>query len=133
MNELFESIQQHLSLLDLALNSSANILFLASNQETDLVITETENRERLINVISELQHHIEQKISALNPVELQGDSIMILKSWFADLSIWSDKLIEMDKATVEYLNQQKEDTTKEIANIFKNKESHKGYSQSLKK
>lgn len=133
INSILESMQAHLSLLELALNTSAKIKFFASISDVDQVISETENRERLVNVIGQLQGIIETKISSLGPQDLQGDTISILKSWFNDLSIWSDKMIELDRETVELLNQQKEDTTKEIATIFKNKEMFKGYNHSAKK
>jgi hypothetical protein len=133
VNEILISIQAHLSMLELALHSSAKIKFFASVEDVDQVIEETDNRERIVNIIGQLQSQIENKISCLAPHDLHGDTIAILKSWFNDLSIWSEKMIALDQETVELLNQQKEDSTKEIATIFKNKEMFKGYNQSLKK
>lgn len=133
LNEIYTAIQSHLSLLDLALATSSKIKFFASNSEVEQVINETENRERLVNVIAQLQGSIENKISALGPQDLQEDTLSILKSWFIDLANWSEKMIELDRETVEFLNQQKDDTTKEIATIFRNKEMFKGYNQAIKK
>lgn len=133
LNELFENIQEHLSLLDHALSSSQKIQSFAKLEDLDGVVNETENRERLVNVIGQVQQVIENQINQLNAAELKSDDIMILKSWFQDLSIWSDKMIAHDKETVEFLGQQKENTTKEIAHIFKNKEMFKGYNNSSKK
>jgi hypothetical protein len=133
VNEILISIQAHLSMLELALHSSAKIKFFAAVEDIDQVSEETENRERIVNIIGQLQSQIENKISCLGPHDLQGDTIAILKSWFNDLSIWSEKMIAFDQETVELLNQQKENSTKEIATIFKNKEMFKGYNQSLKK
>lgn len=132
-NEIMESIQSHLSLLELALQSSNKIKFFASINDVDQVLGETENRERLVNVIGQVQSRLETRVSSLGPHDLQEDSIEILKSWFQDLAQWSDKMIELDRETVELLTQQKEETTKEIATIFKNKEIFKGYNHSMKK
>ncbi len=133
LNDLFENIQEHLGLLDLALLSSQRITSLAQLEDVDGVSNETDNRERLINVIGHVQQIIENQINQLNAAELKSDDILILKTWFQDLSKWSEKMIEQDRETVECLSQQKENTTKEIAHIFKNKEMFKGYNNSPKK
>ncbi len=130
---LFEDIQTHLSMLDLAVASSAKITSFAEAQNLDAVVDETENRERIVNIIGKIQGEIEEKINQLNAALLSNEDIAILKSWFNDLSLWSDKMISFDKITVEHLSQQKESTTKEIAHIFKNKEIIKGYNHSTKK
>lgn len=133
LNELFRNIQEHLSLLDLAVASSQKITSLAQLEDLDGVVNETENRERLVNVIGTIQQKVENQINQLNAAAITADDIMILKSWFQDLSVWSDKMIALDRLTVELLGQQKEDTTKEIAHLFKNKEMFKGYNTSSKK
>ncbi len=130
---LFENIQEHLSMLDLALASSKRITIYAKAENLDAVVEETENRERLVNIIGKIQKTVEEGINQLNAATLYQDDIMILKSWFQDLSTWSDRIIELDKETVEVLGQQKDNTTKEIAHIFKNKELFKGYNHSNKK
>lgn len=133
INELFEKIQIHLSMLDLALLSSQKIAEFARVENLDNVILETDNRERLVNIIGTIQHSLEEKINLLNVSELNQEDVAILKSWFQDLSQWSLQMTELDKTTVELLGQQKENATKEIAHIFKNKEMFKGYNQATKK
>jgi len=133
IQDLFESIQQHLCMLDLALHSSQKIVSFAKLENLDAVISETDNRERLVSVIGKIQRSIEDQINQLNAAALSQDDIMILKTWFQDLSIWSEKMIAHDRETVEILSSQKENTTQEIAHLFKNKESIKGYNHSLKK
>lgn len=130
---LFENIQNHLSMLDLALQSSLKIAQHAKAQDLDAVVNETDNRERIVNIIGKFQGEIEDKINQLNAAALTNEDVGILKSWFNDLNIWSDKMISFDKITVEFLGQQKEDATKEIAHLFKNKEIIKGYNHSTKK
>lgn len=133
VNSIFEAIQAHLSMLEMALHSSQKIKSYAALSDVDQVVNETENRERLVSIIGALQSTIESKISALTQEDLKDDTLPILKSWFNDLAIWSEKMIETDRETVELLNQEKEETTKEIATIFKNKEMFKGYNHVMKK
>jgi len=130
---LFEEIQSHMDLLDRALFSSAQIAKHAEEKDLDSVVNETENRERIMNVISSIQSNIENKINQLNAALLNPSDIDILKTWFNDLHIWSEKMISLDRLTVEQLSQQKDETTKEIAHLFKNKEIIKGYNHSIKK
>ena len=132
-NDIFESIQTHLSMLDQALSSSKKISSYAQLENLDAVIAETDNRDRLISAIGTIQASIEKQINQVNAALLQADDINILKSWFYDLSGWSDKMIEADKETVEILSQQKDETTKEIAHLFKSKELFKGYNHNVKK
>lgn len=133
IEKLFENIQNHLSMLDLAVTSSEKIKIYAANEDLERVVTETENRERLINIVTKLQRAVEEQINILNPEDVTQDDILLLKSWFSDLSICSEKMIALDKETVEHLSQQKNETTKEIALIFKNKEMFKGYNHGTSK
>jgi hypothetical protein len=133
MNQLFGDIQQHLSMLDLALKSSEQIKNHASREELDAVVNETENRERIINVVTALQRKIENSVNELDASNVTSDDINLLKSWFNDLNIWSEKMLALDRETVELLGQQKDSTTREIAMIFKNKEVFKSYNHGAKK
>jgi hypothetical protein len=133
INVLLESIQEHLCMLDLALASSEKIVAYAAKEDLDSVVSETDNRERLVNIIGKIQATVEDQINQLNVASLDNADIMILKAWFQDLSIWSEKMIACDRQTVELLAQQKEETTKEIASLFKSKELFKGYNHSAKK
>ena len=133
INQLFGDIQQHLSMLELALKSSEQIKNHAAREELEAVVSETENRERIINVVAELQRKIENSINVIDASLVTAEDINILKSWFSDLGVWSEKMLALDRETVELLGQQKDNTTKEIAMIFKNKEVFKGYNHGLKK
>lgn len=133
LNETLELIQEHLSLLEMALTSSYKIYYFASIQKIDFVSTETDNRARLMNIIDHIQSDVEKKASSLESHEITKEAVTILKSWMADIELLNNKIDQVDKETVELLSQQKEETTKEIATIYKNKESIKNYNHSLKK
>ena len=133
IEKLFENVQEHLSMLDLAVHSSEKIRNFAKNENLNGVISETENRERIVNIITQIQRKVEEQINILNPSDLPSDGILIFKAWFQDLSVLTERMLAYDKETVEFLGQQKEDTTKEIALIFKNKEIFKSYNHEGKK
>ncbi len=133
IEKLFENVQEHLSMLDLALHCSESINAYARNEDLDRVISETENRDRIVNIVATLQKQVEDQINRLSAGDIDQEGILILKTWFHDLSIWSERMIAIDRETVELLGQQKENTTKEIALIFKNKEMFKGYNHLDKK
>ena len=133
IESLFDNIQEHLSMLDLAVTSSRQIRDFAKNENLNAVASETENRERIINIVTQIQHKLEERINHLHPSEVSSDGLLILKAWFGDLNILSERMIQYDKETVEFLGQQKDDTTKEIALIFKNKEIFKSYNHEGKK
>jgi uncharacterized protein (DUF2344 family) len=133
IEQLFENIQEHLSMLDLAITSSEKIRIFAEQEDLDRVVSETENRERIINIVTKFQRQVEEQINLLNPEDINQDGILILKSWFHDLNVCSERMIELDKETVELLGRQKDETTKEISLIFKNKEMFKGYNHISKK
>jgi hypothetical protein len=128
-----ENIQAHLMILELAYSSSLKIRTLAEGEDIVLVESETENRERIVNILAQIQHKIEEQVDQLTGNDLADDSIPILKSWFNDLAIWTDKMTTVDAETVELLSAQKEKTTQEIVAVFQNKEKFKGYSLSNKK
>ena len=130
---LFENIQEHLAMLDLAVLSSEKIRTFAKDENLIAVVSETENRERIVNIVTQIQRKVEEQINLINADEVSKDDVLILKSWFQDLSIQSEKMLTYDRETVEFLGQQKDDTTKEIALIFKNKEIFKGYNHEDKK
>ncbi len=130
---LFENIQEHLTMLDLAVYSSEKIKSFAKLENLDGVVSETENRERIVNIVTQIQRKVEEQINLLDVSQLSKDDVLILKAWFQDLGTQSDKMLAFDRETVEYLAQQKEDTTKEISLIFKNKEIFKSYNHEGKK
>ncbi len=133
IDSLLVNIQEHMAMLDLALKSSEQIRNFAKEENLDGITLETENRERLVNIVTQIQQKVEDKINQLNAAEINQEGILILKSWFQDLNNWSEKMLAFDRETVELLAQQKENTTKEIALIFTNKELFKGYNHGLKK
>ena len=133
IDQLMKDIQGHLCLLELALKSSELICTYAQKEDLDGIVDETDNRQRIVNIITQAQRKIEDQINLLDASDVNQETLLILKSWFNDLNIWSEAMLTLDRQTVELLAQQKENTGKEIALVFKNKEVFKGYNHELKK
>lgn len=133
MNEIFKAIQVHLSMLDLAVLSSERIVQIARLDDLDHLESEIENRERLMNATQKIQSLIEASVNKLEAEQVNAEDVIIFKSWFNDLNLVTEKILHLDRQVVEVLTQQKDDTTSEIAHLFKSKELFKGYNHTLKK
>jgi hypothetical protein len=125
-SKLFEQIMKHLDLLEGVYKISLNIFRNASNGAIDEVAFQSENRERIINILESVQTQAEtsiNKISDFADLEL----MLIIRSWREDVNYWIDKIRNVDSNTTVLLEQLREEATIEIANVYKNKEGHKGY------
>jgi len=124
--KILEQIMKHLDLLENVYKISIKIFSSASRGMIDEVSSESENRERLINILESVQAQAEatlNKMSDFTDLEL----LMIIRSWREDVNYWIDKIRNVDSNTTLLLEQLKEEATIEIANVYKNKESLKGY------
>lgn len=125
--KIYEKIMQHLDLFTALTGATKALLVSAQKQRVDLVAEITDNRDRLINVIKTVQTSIEDDIAALNPARVTREQVDIIKTWGKEINqivLMNDKL---DKECMLLLEQQKEDTTKEIATVFTNHQAFKGY------
>ncbi len=134
MNQIFEGIQSHLSYLELALQTARAMLSATSAGEVDSVTGLADNFERLLNIIAQEQKSIEQQIYILDPKEVRMDQLEILRMWVQEVNLLTEKINQVDEATLEELNQLKDQTGAEIASVFANKEKIRGYAfNSVKK
>lgn len=133
MNEIYKSIQIHLAMIDLAVSSSQKIVSLSQIDDVALVEKEVENRDRLMNAVNQIQILIEREVHKLTPQDVTKVDVDILKTWFYDLAKYSESILELDQQAIALLSDQKDNTSREIAHLFKNKENFKGYGQNIKK
>lgn len=134
MNQIFEGIQSHLSFLELALQTAEAMLKATHNGEVDAVTNLADNFERLLNIIAQEQKSIEQQIYILDPKEVRMDQLEILRMWVQEVNLLTEKINQVDDATLDNLSQLKDQTGAEIASVFANKEKIRGYAfNSVKK
>jgi hypothetical protein len=125
--KLYSQIMQHLDLLN-ALTRSTKLLLLSSQKrDINLIEQVTENRDRLINVIKTIQVSIENQINEINPRAYKPEHIDVFKSWSKEVNQIIQFNDQMDQECLALLEGQKEETTKEIATVYKNHQSIKGY------
>jgi ribosomal protein L7Ae-like RNA K-turn-binding protein len=125
-SKLFEQIMKHLDLLENVYKISVKIFKSASNSEIDEVANQSENRERLINILESVQSQAETSINKISDFTDQ-DLMLVIRSWREDVNYWIDKIRNVDSNTTVLLEQLKEEATIEIANVYKNKENLRGY------
>lgn len=99
-----------------ALNNTQRILEHSECNEIQQVIYELDQRERLIEIIQKLQDELEEL-----PDELKS------KYWTDEIIDAISLIKKYDDQIILNLQNAKKNTNTEIANIFKNKESFKGY------
>lgn len=133
LNEIYKLIQVHMTLLDNSVSISERIFHIACAGKTEFLDQELDNRGRLLNTISEIQSAIEKQVYELDGSQVKPADIDILRTWYNELAIISEKILVCDEKTVEVLNEHKSSTTQEIAHLFKSKEMFKGYNHSAKK
>lgn len=133
MNEIYKSIQIHLAMIDLAVASSQKIVSLSQIDDISLIEKEVENRDRLMNAVNQIQILIEREVHKLTPQDVTKVDVDILKTWFYDLAKYSEYILELDQQAISLLNDQKDNTSREIAHLFKSKENFKGYGHNIKK
>lgn len=125
--KLFEGIMQHLDLLEALKSSTRSLNTAAKNAQVDLVWQITENRDRLINVIRTIQNRIEDDINALDLASVSPNHLDILKTWSQEVNQIIYVNDKIDQETTALLVEQKDQTATEIASVYKNRQSHKGY------
>lgn len=119
MESLNSKLINHLTLLEAILQSSVKILEFAKKEMIDEVSFETDNKGRLIKRLSVIQLEIEQ-----NATQIPSD---LLSLWRRDYNSTLIKIDELSLLTLNHLNQIKENTSKEISIVYKNRQSLRGY------
>lgn len=125
--DLFQHMMIHLDLLDLAQRCTVSMLRSAKLGDVDSVNFLSENRERVIDAISQKQQEIESYTHLIEVKQLNPQMMGILKAWGQDLNQWIQRIQVLDSEIVEELEREKVETSKQIGTIFKTKEVFKGY------
>lgn len=127
IDRLIEKLQIFSDRLDQGTKSTNLILKSVNDQNWEGVESHTNNRERLLTIISKEQESIEAIINNIFTEELTPANINIIKSWALDTQNWINRTAIKDDQILEALSRSKDDVTKEIASIFKSKTAFRGY------
>ncbi|EQC44857.1 hypothetical protein M899_0105 [Bacteriovorax sp. BSW11_IV] len=133
-DKLAQLIMRHIDLIDGANRLTNSILNAAKKGDVDTLVNDSDNRDRLISVLDRFQKFVEEEIGNIKSNEVSKELVDILKTWSYEVSAWASKTDEIDQQTLQLLEAQKEETTKEIATIFKSRQQFSGYNlNNLKK
>jgi Tfp pilus assembly protein PilW len=124
---LMEKLQNFTDRLDQGSRCTASILKAIELREIAAVENLTNNRERLLNIVAKEQEDIEKVINSIIDEELTPENINIIKSWAFDTQNWINAIADKDDQIIEMLNESKDETTREIAGLFKSKQAFRGY------
>lgn len=126
-NDILLHMMVHIDLLDLVERCSKGMLRAASEGNLEEVGFLSENRERVIAVLTAKQQEIESFTHLIEVRHLTPQLMAIIKSWGQDLDHWVMRIQELDNQIVNQLEREKAETSKQIGTLFKTKEQFKGY------
>jgi hypothetical protein len=126
-NQLVLLLMRHLSLLDRSEKLTYQMHKAAASGDIAKVHYESDNRERMINVIETFQTSIEDTISKAKSDKINPTFVEIMKCWSHDVNLWVERTTKIDNETTGLLEAQKEQATREIATVFKTNQQFKGY------
>lgn len=124
---IYHLIMAHTILLDKTTKLSQEIKKSSFNNQIDHIKSISDNRDQLISIISGIQKKIELFAGKLSVKEEIIEISNILKIWKEDINSWMINIFKIDEETTTNLLNQKEETVKEIATIFKGKQKFEGY------
>lgn len=127
MDTLIALIMVHTDFMDRILVSTRRLHLAMVQNDLDLIEFESSNRERLINILEQVQFKIEERLNAFFTKESIKEVTPILNAWANDLGLWYEKIGIIDDETTQGLELMKEETAKEIAVVYRNRENFKGY------
>lgn len=123
-------INLHLKFLENAEHSSQQILRMAKEGQLNDLTEETTNRERIFNVIGQVQDKIDRSLKTLKVDEINNNYKDLLKSWKTKFDEKVNQINEIDQEILSLLDATKNQTTQEIATVHSNREKFKGYNLS---
>lgn len=127
MDTLFSLIMMHTDFMDHIIVSTRRLNLATKRNDMDAIEFESNNRERLINIIEQVQFTIEERLNTFSSSESIEEITPILNAWANDLGLWYERVGVIDDETTQELEGLREETQKEIALVYKTKENFKGY------
>lgn len=130
---MFETIKnlilEHLKLLDDLIITSERIFSHAQNANLALLVSESNNRDRLVNILASHQEKIARLIETFRSVDEQerNELIRLCHSWQQEMQIKVEKINEFDQLILNHLDEHKMQTLKDILSLHQSKEKFKGY------
>ena len=130
MSKLQSLISEHIKLLSKALVASETLLKYSQNNDTNQVVFESENRDRLINLVAIAQDKIDQELLLLTKDDVTEDQRRLLTNWHSQTKNTIQEIQHYNREIVRILSKQKAITKSEIREVGKNKKTLRKYKSS---
>ena len=124
---LLSLIEQHVRILAEIMVITERIRIQCQEGLITEVANESENRQRIINILSGVQEKIERLLATISFRDGDKEKIDQLKLWQLNFNKMVEAVNEVDQNILEILERDKNETSRQIAAIFKSKESFRGY------
>ena len=126
-NTINSLLAEHNLMLDKVIKSTELIYRMGLNGMFTELTKETENRQRLISIVEHLQSKIEMEIDKLDGASIPEYLIDILNEWKYEFSQKVHNIRQVDRRVVDLLTRNKDQLSKEISHLFRDRELFKGY------
>ncbi len=130
---VYRLIMVHLGIFDVISDLTNRALMALSENNLESMMYDLQNKDRLINILSEVQAEIEDLIETTAQENIDSEFVNIIKTWSNDLNLNLEKISHLDMELTDALNNAKDETSKELASIFRSFEQFKGYNLSTTK
>jgi hypothetical protein len=130
---IVNSIFRQIEYVKYATKKSNDIIAAIADSDIERIISETDNRGRLIKIISLMQTDLEEKITKTKNQVFSKSLSEILSTWKDDFSNWINKMAVIDQNIVEGLETLKKETNRDISQTFKNRQVIQSYGSSNSK
>jgi len=126
--ELSSNLKRHVELLNSIEAASTLIIKTLQTEDFDKADNNIENRDRLINLVSEVRRKIEDELSNANTVAgLSKNDIATVKTWQLQTIETIAKVDIKNQELLRVLDAMKKVTGQDVSEIFKKRQKFKGY------
>ena len=126
--KLREFVTKHLCHIELIYQTSKKLLEAAEKKDMDSLEFYSDNRDRMVNILFEVQKKIEELIDE-NSNQMAEEVNEILASWKKNFLLFLKKLEDLDHQIIDRLDILKKEVSGQIAVNFKFKEQIKKYNR----
>tara|TARA_R110002072_G_scaffold288917_1_gene455522 strand:- start:204625 stop:205002 length:378 start_codon:yes stop_codon:yes gene_type:complete len=117
----------HTDIFNAIEKSTRNLLDAIKSGNVDSIEQLTDNRDQVIKLSEEVYSRIESFINNLPQEELTKENIELIKAWSFDFSDQINLIQKLDQEIIDSLNNEKQEISKEIGEIYKLSQKFKGY------
>ena len=120
-------LAKYIDLVNYILSSTIRIIEYAQNDRIEEMENSIQNRERLINQLTEIRVKIDCLVNDFTSLKIHGPESIIIKSWIKDSFALSNVVQDANQYLIDYLMYKKNIMSKEIASVFEFQSKFKGY------